>query len=265
MKPELADQLRELEDRIAERAKSMNRQRDFVEWVTKAVTREPPNFSVLQRLLALPARAEVVRDTPEADPLLASLDAATKEAWNHMRLTAIGEFVELAQGEGLEVTGQPPRLTLGRGIDVAFSLQENRTVVNGVQIQSVDPRDVLERVQSEQARFWGGKFDATTEMDRIYSAYQEVVKSTPGASEGVSILAVYERVRSSVKKSQQAAYTKQFFASRLSRLIEGRVKTSDGQVIALKPIASRSEALAVFLPDEGDWAYRGRILFEEAR
>jgi hypothetical protein len=75
---------------------------------------------------------------------------------------------------------------------------------------------------------------------------------------------VYERVRAGLKKSQQSGYTKQLFSTQLSRLIEARARTSDGRVLLLKPTASRSEALPVFLPGEDDWAYRGRMLFEEA-
>jgi hypothetical protein len=260
----LSNALRSLEATIADRAKSLNRQREFVEAVNTAASRKPPNYSVLKRLMSLPARSELVEEAAEAGALLSSLEQATAEAWRRMPLTAINEFVELAKAEGLDVDGQPPHLTVGRGVDVAFYIQENRTVVNGVQILSIDPRDVLEKVHGEQERLWGGKFDAAGEMARVYGAYQEEVKATPAASEGVPILAVYERVRASLKKSQQAAYTKQFFATRLSRLIESRTKTSDGRVLLLKPTASRAEALPVFLPDQGDWAYRGRLLFEGA-
>lgn len=261
---ELTDGLRSLEEKIVERAKSLARQRELIEQLNAAATREPPNYSVLKRLLSLPARRELVQEAPESDVLLVELEEATSRAWRSMPLTAISDFVELAKESGFDVTGQPPRLIVGRGIELTFSIQENRTVVNGVQIQTVDPRDVLDKVRSEQERLWGGKFDAAREMARIYEAYKQEVEVTPGASEGVPILAVYERVRGGLKKPQQSGYTKQFFSIRLSRLIESRTRTSDGRVLLLKPTASRNEALPVYLPGQADWAYRGRMLFEEA-
>jgi len=256
--------LRSLEAQTAEREKSLARQREFIEKLNAAATREPPNYSVMKRLMSLPAREELVREAPEAERLLADLEEATSKAWRSMPLTAIGEFVELAKESGFDVTGQPPHLIVGRGNDLMFYVQENRTVVNGVQILTVDPIDVLDKVRSDQERLWGGEFDAVGEMARIYEAYRGEVEVTPGASDGVPVLSVYERVRAGLKKSQQSGYTKQVFSTKLSRLIEARARTSDGRVLMLKPTASRSEALPVYLPGEDDWAYRGRMLFEEA-
>lgn len=103
------EKLAALERTIVERAKGLQRQREFIEQVSSAVSMEPPNYSVLRRVFSLPAKDEVLRDFEDDAALLREIQEATEQAWARMNLVAVNDFVELAQQGGLPVEGQAPR------------------------------------------------------------------------------------------------------------------------------------------------------------
>src|SRR5574341_493298 len=127
----LAKEILSVAERVAEEAKSLQRQRDFIDHVSRALRRDPPNYSALQKLLKFPAREELAQRFPEAEEALETLERATAEAWREVSLRVLGRFRSLAKDSGFEVEGQPPKLTVGRGIEVAFQPNENKSIVNG--------------------------------------------------------------------------------------------------------------------------------------
>jgi hypothetical protein len=257
------ESLERLAKAVIDRANALKRQRDFIEQVHERAALDPPNYSVLRRLLSLPAMDEVVEDfKPESESLIA-LKEATDEAWGRMRLSAINDFVKGAEQAGLAVRGQAPRFTVGRGNEVTFDVSKNRTSVNKTVIKSIDPRDVLEKVRADEERLWGENIDAAAEMERVYNAAKDEAASGGGA-EGVSILRVYDRIIRGLPSPEKKKFSKEVFAARLSRLLESGTTTEDGHVLVLRPTASPSDALPIYLPDQADWAYRGRITFKEA-
>jgi hypothetical protein len=140
---ELRAVLPPLQKRIDDDAKSMERQRSVMTNLSVALSSDPPNHSVIKRQLQMPARKDLEARSTEIAEFIRSVDALNREAWKRLPLNVFPQFVKAAQDEGLKVDGHPPKLTVGRGIDVQFRLDENKTIVNGVRLESIDPRVVL--------------------------------------------------------------------------------------------------------------------------
>jgi hypothetical protein len=253
-----------LASRVAERAKSLQRQRDFITSLLAALEREPKNVSALKRLLSTPTRNEVQSQFPEADHLFTRLDEWTAATWRTFSLTAAATFRALGTDAGYTVTGQPPRLTVGRGIEVVFHMSQNKSIIDGVAIQTVDPHDVLAKVTSEHERLWNSPFQPTPFLGDLYEAYRSEITNSGGSSEGVAILAIYERLRLGLSPSAKKAFTRDVFAAHISRALEAGARAPGGKALVLTPVADPADALWIYLADRGERAYRGLVTFREA-
>lgn len=244
---------------VTQQAKSLNRQRDFLDHVSEAVNREPVNLSALKRLLALPARTEVAARGDEVTALLTRLDEAVGRAWGEFALSVGATFRSLASAAGLQVDGQPPQITVGRGIDVVLDVTRNRAVVNGAVLQTVDPVDVLAKVKTEHDRLWHNPFDPEQFVDDLYRAYK--AESARSSADAVPLLAVYERLRLDIPAPARKSFGPDVFAAQLSRALEVGQQGPGGAVLTLGPVADPSDALRVYLADRNERVYRGLLEF----
>jgi hypothetical protein len=259
---QMTEHLRALGQQAKESVNSFRRQQDLADQMAAAIELDPPNYSVLLRHLQSKVRQEIEAAFPEAADWLAELQKETEAAWADASLFWVGEFVELAKAEDLAIEGKPPKLKVGRGIDVEFRIRQNRSLVNGTQLLSVDPRDVLRKVKDETHRLWESTFDARAFLDELFAAFTEETKR--GAHpEGVPILSLYERLRENRSGPAKTLFTKELFAAHLSRAIESGATTTEGPSVELRPTATASEALWIYNAAANDWAYRGRVLFKE--
>jgi len=262
---DVAADLQSLAEAVANKAKSYQRQRELVDALAAAAQRTPPNISAIRRLIALPAQKELRESFDDAGGVLDALHERARNAWSDFELNFISDFRQLATGAGLEVHGQPPKLSVGRGVEVVFKLKENKTIVNGVSIQSVDPMDVFDKVRAEHDRLWGGTFDAEGFMRDLHAAYQAELSNGRASTEGVPIRAIYERMRGSLKASAKKTFTADVFAAQISRALEAGARAPGGLVLELRPVRDTRDALFVYLPDQRERAHRGLVTFREGR
>jgi hypothetical protein len=260
-----AQELGALAEAVIEQSKSLSRQRELVEQLSSAVRRQPPNISAVRRLLDQPASTDLRKSFPSTGALMDGLRELAHGAWNDFALNVGADFRRLATAYGLPVDGQMPKFSLGRGIEVVFRLNENKTVVNGTTIQTVDPFDVFDKVRAEHERLWGGEFNADEFMAELYRAYREELRGGRASSEGVPIRAIYDRIQGDLPKSAKKAFGLEVFGAKLSRAMEAGARTSDGKVLELRPVREPRDAIYIYLPERGERAHRGLVSFREGR
>ena len=259
----VTEALSSVAESVVERAKALKRQQDLIKEALEAVRREPPNVARLHRVLTSPDRAALAAEFPESDEPLAELERWGEPEWNDLFLDYASRFRVLAADACFEVQGEAPNFTVGRGIAVAFDPSRNQTVVDGQKLPSIDVHEALESVRARDVRLWDLGFDVEAFAAQVYDAFKALTDAEEAVDTAVRILKLYEQFKSSLPEAERKRFAPDVFAAGLSRILEDGVRTIDGRVLVLSPVADPRDAMWVWLPDRKASVHRGLVAFKE--
>ena len=229
------------------------------------------------RILAangIEAVASAVNGTAE---VLARFEEVSKEfrlIANDVQAKAEAAFSELEadlrdalRARGWQCDGQWPNFIVERAVDVKIDESTRAVHVAGRKLSIAGVREIVEALIPQIAGLLPKGFDSREFLEQIATAYDAV----RGAMPTVSIFEVY---RSYVIGQQTARFWKNAlqdrfegvsadqFRARLTKCLEtGAITSKDGRALRLLPPLDPKDALFVHQPEEGRFAFVGRVEF----
>jgi hypothetical protein len=171
------------------------------------------------------------------------------------------------RAKGWRIDGQWPNFIIERALDVRIDESKRSVEVAGRKLPVASVKSIVEALTPEVDSLLPKGFDAGEFLERIALTYD----SARGSMTTVPILDIYRGYviaeqkprfwRNAVEDRFQGISADQFRA-RLSKLLEGsHVANKDGRTLRLLPPLDPKDAIFVYQPAEGRFAFVGRIEF----